>query len=296
MSQDARGKLAIGDASTVAIAPTPQELRTMVGGWRRVGLSVALVPTMGALHEGHLALVARARAIADRVVVSIFVNPTQFAPTEDLARYPRTFEQDCAMLSAAEADVVYAPTALDMYPDGLCTSVQLAGPAKVGLEDAVRPHFFAGVATVVAKLLLQCLPDAAIFGEKDYQQLRVVNRMVQDLDIPVQIIGVPTVRENDGLAMSSRNRFLSAGDREKAAALSRALDSTAAAIREGTPLEMALAIGRDLLVSSGAVLDYFDVRDPGTLERVESWSPARPLRLLVAARLGDTRLIDNVAV
>ena len=296
MSQDARDKLAAGDAPTLVIAPTPQNLRTLVGGWRRAGLSVALVPTMGALHQGHLELVARARAIADRVVVSIFVNPTQFAPTEDLARYPRTFEQDCAMLAAARADVVYAPTARDMYPDGFCTSVLLAGPAKVGLEDAVRPHFFAGVATVVAKLLLQCLPDAAIFGEKDYQQLRVVSRMVQDLDIPVQIVGVPTVRENDGLAMSSRNRFLSAGDREKAVALSQALDYAALAIRKGTPIGTALASGREALNSSGAVLDYFEARDADTLEAVESWSPARPLRLLVATRLGDTRLIDNVAV
>ena len=295
MVQTARRKSQDATVSPIATAANPAALRHVVRGWRGEGASVALVPTMGALHDGHLALVARARAEAQRVVVSIFVNPTQFSPAEDLDRYPRTFDRDCTLLAEAGADLVYAPAVADMYPDGFSTLVTVKGPAAVGLEDATRPHFFGGVATVVSKLLLQCLPDAAIFGEKDFQQLRVVTAMARDLDIPVSIVGIPTVREADGLAMSSRNRFLSAEDRRRAAELPAALLGAAQAIRNGTAIEAALKKGRDAIVSAGGVLDYFEARDAVTLERVDS-ARKRPVRLLVAARLGPTRLIDNVPV
>jgi pantoate--beta-alanine ligase len=278
----------------IAIALNPAALREHVRSWRAAGETVALVPTMGALHAGHLSLVERARREARRVVVSIFVNPTQFAPSEDLDRYPRTFEQDCTLLAEANADLVYAPAVTDMYPEGFSTRVVPAGPAQAGLEDAARPHFFAGVATVVTKLLLQTLPDVALFGEKDFQQLRVIETVVRDFAIPVRIIGPSTVREADGLALSSRNRFLAAEERHRARLLFMALDQAAAAIRSGVPVERALAAARDELISVGAVVDYFEARDAETLASLTDWPNGRPARLLAAVRIGTTRLIDNV--
>jgi pantoate--beta-alanine ligase len=192
------------------IARNLRSLRSAVAAFRKRRESVALVPTMGALHRGHLALVKEAHRRADRVVVSIFVNPTQFAPHEDFGSYPRTFDTDIEVLAEAKTDVVWAPTAQVMYPDGFSTRIEPAGAAKAGLEDKFRPHFFGGVATVVAKLFLQATPDVAVFGQKDYQQLRVVTQMAKDLDLPLKVVGIPTARERDGLALSSRNAYLSA--------------------------------------------------------------------------------------
>jgi pantoate--beta-alanine ligase len=268
-------------------------LRRTVAGWRADGETIALVPTMGALHAGHLALVRLARRRADRVVVSIFVNPAQFAPSEDFATYPRTFAADVKALREAQADLVWAPAVGDMYPDDFAVQVVPEGPAAVGLEDAARPHFFAGVATVVAKLFTQCMPDLAVFGEKDYQQLRVVTAMARDLDLPVKIIGAPTVREPDGLAMASRNVHLSADERAVAPILYRVLKLCAEKIAAGRPVAAILAEGRETLERAGFRLDYLEVRDAGTLRRAEK---GRPLRLLAAVTLGRTRLIDNVAV
>ena len=202
-------------------------LRRSVAQFRDAGETIALVPTMGALHEGHLTLVRLARKRARRVIVSIFVNPAQFAPNEDFASYPRSLTTDIAGL--AGVDLVWAPAVETMYPQGFATQIVPQGPAKVGLEDAFRPHFFAGVATVVAKLLIQCAPDVAIFGEKDFQQLKVVTRLARDLDLPVKIVGAPIVREKDGLAMSSRNAYLSAAERAAAPTLYRVLERTAPA-------------------------------------------------------------------
>lgn len=274
------------------VADSPSTLRTRVRDWRHAGATVALVPTMGALHAGHMALVAEARSRAARTVVSIFVNPAQFSPAEDLDRYPRTFDADCALLADAGVDLVYAPSVADVYPAGFDTRVVPGGPATVGLEDAARPHFFAGVATIVAKLLMQAMPDVAVFGLKDYQQLRVVTAMVRDLDLPVEIVPVETVREVDGLALSSRNRFLSADGRRRAGTLHRALQDAAAAIRSGTLIEVALSAGRDTVLGAGCTLDYFEARDAVSLRAPE----AGAIRLLVAARIGDVRLIDNVGL
>ena len=278
----------------VPVARTAKALRRAVGGWRGAGERVALVPTMGALHEGHLALVRQARRRAERVVVSIFVNPTQFGPAEDLSTYPRTFADDRRRLDGL-ADLIFAPAVEEMYPDGAATTVSLAGPAAAGLEDRFRPTHFPGVATVVAKLLIQAMPDIALFGEKDYQQLKVVTRMAADLHLPVRIVPGPTVREPDGLALSSRNRYLSAEERAKAPLLHRALQACARAIRSGTPLAQALTQARRTVISAGFDLDYLEARDAETLEPVAS-AGKMPLRLLVAARIGTTRLIDNVAV
>jgi pantoate--beta-alanine ligase len=268
-------------------------LRRTLAGWRADGETVALVPTMGALHAGHLSLVRLARRRAARVVVSIFVNPSQFAPSEDFSAYPRTFAADVKALADVRADLVWVPTVADMYPDGFALQVVPGGPAAAGLEDAVRPHFFAGVATVVTKLLLQCLPDVAVFGEKDYQQLRVVTRMARDLDLPVKVIGAPTVREPDGLAMASRNVYLSPQERAVAPVLHRVLTLCAGKIAAGRPIPAILAEGREALERAGFRLDYLEARDAQTLAPA---AKGRPLRLLVAATLGRTRLIDNVAV
>src|SRR5215470_15056713 len=265
-------------------------LRRTVAGWRGDGETIALVPTMGALHAGHLALVRLARRRADRVVVSIFVNPAQFAPTEDFTTYPRTFAADVQALREARADIVWAPVVADMYPDGFAVQVVPAGPATVGLEDAARPHFFSGVATVVAKLLIQCQPDIAVFGDKDYQQLRVVTAMARDLDLPVRIVGAPTVREPDGLAMASRNVYLSADERAVAPVLQRVLKLCAAKIAAGRAIAPILAEGRETLERAGFHLDYLEARDAETLRPP---SKGQPLRLLAAASLGATRLIDN---
>jgi pantoate--beta-alanine ligase len=279
----------------IAVVKTVPALRRAVAQMRRKGGKIALVPTMGALHEGHLALVRQARRRARHVVVSIFVNPTQFAPHEDLATYPRTFDADIAALTRADADLVWAPAAATMYPEGFATKVVPDGPAAAGLEDRFRPHFFAGVATVVSKLLIQCTPDIAMFGEKDYQQLQVVTRMARDLDLPVTIVPVRTVREKDGLAMSSRNAYLSPDERAAAPTLYRVLKDCAARIGRGETLAQVLDEGGAAIERSGFTLDYLEARHAQTLARVDSAKNGR-LRLLVAARIGRTRLIDNIAV
>jgi pantoate--beta-alanine ligase len=279
---------------TIVTAPDVASLRRALAGWRRAGERVALVPTMGALHEGHLALVRLARTEAEKVVVSIFVNPTQFAPNEDFSAYPRTLDEDLTKL-AGLADLVFTPAADEMYPPGSATTVSVAGPATVGLEDRFRPTHFAGVATVVAKLLVQALPDVAIFGEKDFQQLKVIARMARDLHLPVSIRGGVTEREPDGLALSSRNRYLSPAERARAPRLHRALREGAAAIRAGAAPNTAAAEAAAALAAAGFAVDYVAARDAGTLEPVAS-PAAGPVRLLAAARLGRTRLIDNIAV
>ncbi|MBV9630734.1 MAG: pantoate--beta-alanine ligase [Xanthobacteraceae bacterium] len=256
---------------------------------------VALVPTMGALHAGHLALVRRARQRAERVIVSIFVNPTQFAPHEDLASYPRTFAEDLAALAREGVDLVWAPSAEVMYPDGFATRIAPEGAAKAGLEDAFRPHFFGGVATVVAKLFLQCRPDFALFGEKDFQQLKVVTRLARDLDLRLRIIGVPTVRERDGLALSSRNAYLGEAERAVAPVLYGTLKQCAQSVAAGSSVAKALAHGRKAITAAGFVLDYLEARNAETLAPLNKHGD-EPIRLLVAARLGRTRLIDNVGV
>ena len=257
--------------------------------------TVALVPTMGALHAGHLALVRRARQRAERVIVSIFVNPTQFAPHEDLASYPRTFADDLAALARERVDLVWAPSVAVMYPDGFATRIAPEGAAKVGLEDAFRPHFFGGVATVVAKLFLQCRPDFAFFGEKDFQQLKVVTRLARDLDLRMRVIGIPTVREPDGLALSSRNAYLSEAERAVAPVLYRTLKTCAQDISAGSSVARVLTGGGKAIAAAGFALDYLEARNAETLAPLSKGGD-EPVRLLVAARLGRTRLIDNIGV
>lgn len=272
---------------------TVETIRGRVAAWRREGLRVALVPTMGALHEGHLALVRRAREGADRVVVSVFVNPTQFAAGEDLATYPRDLEGDVAKLSQL-ADAVFAPEAEAMYPEGSVTSIHVEGPA-LDLEGGIRPHHFDGVATIVTKLLTVVAPEIAVFGEKDFQQLLVVRRLVADLLLPVEIVGAPIVRHEDGLALSSRNAYLDAEEREKAPLLRRAIAAAAEAIGAGEPAAPALDAARKTLRAAGFDIDYVALRNAETLSPVAD-GDAVPKRILAAARLGRTRLIDNVAV
>lgn len=276
-----------------AIARTIPALHRALEPYRKAG--IALVPTMGALHRGHIALVRQAKRRARRVVVSIFVNPTQFAPHEDFGSYPRTFNEDLAALAAEKVDVVWAPTAQVMYPDGFATRIEPAGPAKAGLEDKYRPHFFGGVATVVAKLLLQCRPDYAMFGEKDYQQLRVVTQLARDLDQPVKIIGCKTIREKDGLALSSRNVYLSQSERAVAPVLQRTLKASAERIRKGDSITAVLADGAETITRAGFALDYLEARHAMTLAPIGSRADG-PIRLLVAAKIGRTRLIDNLGV
>jgi pantoate--beta-alanine ligase len=276
------------------VARTVADLRAAVAAWRREGARIGLVPTMGALHEGHLSLVDLAAQHADRVVVSLFVNPAQFAPGEDFEAYPRTEAGDAGKLAARPAHLLFAPNGREMYPPGFVTSVQVGGVAQ-GLEAAIRPHFFNGVATVVAKLLIQCAPDVAVFGEKDYQQLLVVRRLARDLNLPVDIIAGPTVREADGLAMSSRNAYLSAEERRIAASFNRVLNDVAGEVVAGTPVAEATARGREALLQAGfEVVQYLEVRDAETLAPLESVD--RPARVLGAVKLAATRLIDNVAV
>jgi pantoate--beta-alanine ligase len=282
-------------ASSLPIVRTVPALRHALARLRRRGDKVALVPTMGALHAGHLALVRQARRRATRVVVSIFVNPAQFAQNEDLASYPRDFAADLAALAQAPSDLIWAPSVAAMYSRDFATRVVPTGPALVGLEDRFRPHFFAGVATVVAKLLIQCAPDFAMFGEKDYQQLKVVTRMAKDLDLPVKIVGVPTVREKDGLALSSRNAYLTASERAAAPALYRALKDCASEIGRGTLPARVLDQGSAVIERAGFALDYLEARHAETLQPVERIEDG-PIRLLAAARIGKTRLIDNIAV
>lgn len=269
-------------------------LRERVGGWRRSGDTVALVPTMGALHEGHGALIAAARKASDRVIVSLFVNPTQFGPGEDFAAYPRDEAADAAFVAAAGVDLLYAPTAEEMYPEGFVTKVSAAGLGEI-LCGADRPGHFDGVATVVVKLLTQAAPDTAYFGEKDYQQLVIVRRVARDLDLPVGIEGVATVRAPDGLAISSRNAYLTAAERAKAPALYAALGAAAERIRGGADIDAACAEGAQAVIAAGFdKVDYFRCVDAATLEPVAARD--RPARILAAAHLGRARLIDNVAV
>jgi len=298
------------------------ELRDGIRQWRKNGHTVALVPTMGALHPGHLTLVRRAAELADRTVVSIFVNPSQFAPNEDLARYPRDEAGDLAKLAGERCDLVWAPRPADMYPDGFATRILPAGAAQ-GLESDFRPHFFGGVATVCAKLFGAATPDVAVFGEKDYQQLCVIRQMVRDLNVPVRIVGVDTVREPDGLALSSRNVYLSAQERSIAPALNRVLREVAAEAKEAlhgeagprkaprprplvidpsepAPVQelselaaLCAAAAAKLRGAGFTKVDYIAVREADTLRLIGDMGP-RPLRVLGAAWLGSTRLIDNV--
>lgn len=270
------------------------DLRSRVAAWRAAGETVAMVPTMGALHDGHLSLVEEGFRRADHVVVSIFVNPTQFAPHEDFQTYPRTEASDVEKLTALSTDAVFAPNALEMYPLGNATRIEMAGPA-LGLETDFRPHFFGGVATVVAKLLIACGPDFAIFGEKDYQQLAVVRQMVADLMLPVTIVGAPTVREADGLAMSSRNAYLSAEERAAAPVLAAEMRRVAAVAKAGGDVAAAEAAAEAALTAAGfRQIDYVTVRNAVTLAAPSE--AGEPLRVLMAAWIGRTRLIDNCAV
>lgn len=268
-------------------------LREAVAAWRAEGARVALVPTMGALHAGHMALVEAARRPGAKVVVSIFVNPKQFGEGEDLSRYPRKEMADLRMLSEAGCDLAWLPSAEEMYPAGFATNVSVSRVSE-GFDGAARPGHFDGVATVVAKLFNQVRPDCAYFGEKDFQQLAVIRRMVADLDFAIEVIGVPTQREDDGLALSSRNVFLDADERAAAVALPRALGIAARAIARGDDVEAALNDARTTLVGAGFAIDYVALADAETL--AENPAADRPRRLLAAARIGATRLIDNVPV
>lgn len=270
----------------------PAELSPVVSAWRAQGLSVGFVPTMGALHAGHLALVEQALSLCDRVVASVFVNPAQFAPGEDFDAYPRTLEADAEKLARAGCHLVYAPTASTMYPTGFATTISLKGPAD-GLESAARPHFFAGVATVVAKLLNQVRPDTAVFGEKDYQQLLVIRRLVEDLDMGVEIVAGETVREPDGLALSSRNAYLSQNERARAAKLNVILADFARALRGGAAMETAAGDALQAARSVFDSVDYIEARRAETLETLPAGPLDAPARVLAAVRIGKTRLIDN---
>jgi pantoate--beta-alanine ligase len=277
------------------IVRTVPVLRRALDSLRSRKATVALVPTMGALHDGHVSLVHQAKRRAKRVVVSIFVNPTQFAPHEDFGSYPRTWKEDLKKLTAEGVDVIWNPDVKAMYPDGFATRIVPEGPATVGLEDRFRPHFFGGVATVVGKLFTQVRPDFAIFGEKDFQQLRVVTRMANDLDLGVKVIGSKTVRERDGLAMSSRNVYLTADERRVSTELFRAMKESAKQLKAGEEIEAAMAAGSAIITAAGFELDYFELRHADTLAPVSSLEDG-PLRILVAAKIGTTRLIDNIGV
>src|SRR6201991_2979250 len=270
-------------------------LRRALDGLRARKASVALVPTMGALHDGHVSLVRQAKKRAKKVVVSIFVNPAQFAPTEDFGSYPRTWKADVDILAAERVDLIWNPDVKAVYPDGFATRIVPEGPATAGLEDRFRPHFFGGVATVVGKLFTQVRPDVAIFGEKDFQQLRVVTRMAADLDLGVKVIGSRTVRERDGLAMSSRNVYLSAEERQVAPTLHQAMKEAARRLRAGEELQAVQDDAVETITAAGFAVDYFETRHAETLARVTSIKDG-PLRILVAAKIGTTRLIDNIAV
>lgn len=286
----------MSDASSpLPIARTVQELRQAVRGWRRQGLTVAFVPTMGALHAGHMALVTEAAARADRVVASVFVNPTQFAAHEDLGTYPRQEAQDAAMLAQNGCHLMFAPAPAEMYPDGFATAVTVGGPSQ-GLETDFRPHFFGGVAVVVAKLLNQVQADVAVFGEKDWQQLAVVRRLTRDLDIPTKIVGVPTQRDGHGLALSSRNAYLSEDELTIARRLNGILAEAAAAASSGIPAADAEATATQALLAAGFHhVDYVAIRRADALTPFDGPIDT-PARILAAAWLGKTRLIDNMAV
>jgi pantoate--beta-alanine ligase len=277
------------------VITTVKALHRTVANWRKAAEKTALVPTMGALHEGHIQLVRLARHKARRSIVSIFVNPTQFAPHEDFTKYPRTFDRDREMLAEAKADVIFLPGVAEMYPEGFATRINLLGPAAAGLEDRFRPTHFEGVATICCKLFTQSQADFAMFGEKDYQQLQVVTQMVRDLDLPITIVPCPTIREADGLAMSSRNRYLSLDERALAPALHRVMQEAAAAIRNNALVAEATAAAQMTIIRAGFELDYLEGRHARTLAPINSIKDG-PVRLLVAARISGTRLIDNIAV
>lgn len=277
------------------VAKTIKALREILGDWRKRKQPIALVPTMGALHAGHISLVEAAKRHAKRVVVSIFVNPAQFGPNEDFSRYPRTFESDLEKLSTAGADLVFAPAVTEIYPPDFSTKLVPAGPAVVGLDDKFRPGHFEGVATVVAKLFTAVMPDIAIFGDKDYQQLQVIKAMARDLHLPIKVVGAPIVREKDGLALSSRNVYLSPGERAAAPVLHAALKEAAKSIAAGEPVDAVLSRGRAKIAAAGFKLDYLEARDAATLAPLDPLRKSK-IRLLVAARLGKTRLIDNLPV
>ncbi|MDQ2878998.1 MAG: pantoate--beta-alanine ligase [Pseudomonadota bacterium] len=272
---------------------TVSELRAAAAAFRAEGSQIALVPTMGALHAGHIALIEAAKKPGTKVVASIFVNPKQFGAGEDLSRYPRREASDARMLDEAGCDLLWMPPVEEVYPAGFATTVSVSGVSD-GLDGAARPEHFDGVATVVAKLLNQVTPDTAYFGEKDFQQLAVIRRMVADLDMAVEIAGVPTQRDDDGLALSSRNIYLDAEERQRAVALPRALGEAARAIGKGVAPGEALAEARSMLEAAGFAIDYVTLVDADTL--AGDADPARPRRLLAAARMGSTRLIDNIAV
>jgi pantoate--beta-alanine ligase len=277
------------------IVRTIPALRRALDSLRAKKATTALVPTMGALHDGHVSLVRLAKRRAAKVIVSIFVNPTQFAPSEDFGSYPRTWKSDVGQLAAEAVDLIWNPDVKTMYPDGFATRILTEGPATAALEDRFRPHFFGGVTTVVGKLFTQVRPDFAIFGEKDFQQLRVVTRMAADLDLGVKVIGSKTVRERDGLAMSSRNVYLSPEQRQIAPTLYRAMKESAKRLRAGDDLKAAIEDGAETITNAGFVLDYFEARHADTLAPVASLKDG-PVRILVAAKLGKTRLIDNLGV
>jgi pantoate--beta-alanine ligase len=276
------------------IVRTVAALRRETAKWRAAGLCYAVVPTMGALHEGHSALVREGCSRGDRVITTIFVNPKQFAAHEDLGRYPRDEAGDIRKLGSAGTHLVFVPALDEVFPPNFATTISLAGPAHAGLEDRFRPHFLVGVATVVAKLFIQTGADFAMFGEKDYQQLKAVTRMAKDLDIPIEVVGVPTVRESDGLAMSSRNAYLSKSERKLAPAIFHTLSRTAAKIGSGRNPAVASRDARRSLAALGFKVDYVTARNAETL--AVPVAESEPLRLLAAAWLGKTRLIDNIAV
>jgi pantoate--beta-alanine ligase len=276
---------------------TVADLRRVLDGWRSSGHSIGMVPTMGALHEGHLSLIAQAKARADRVIASLFVNPTQFAPGEDFDAYPRSEARDAALLADAGCDLLFAPSVQEMYAPGFSTTITVSGVSEP-LDGQSRPSHFSGVATVVAKLLIQARPDVAVFGEKDYQQLLVIKRLALDLDLPTAIVGAPTVRAEDGLALSSRNAYLTPAEREIAASLNVVLLNLALALSAGEPVAAAEAEALEALTSAGFdAIDYVEARHAETLQRLGPGPIGdAPARVLAAARLGRTRLIDNRAV
>jgi pantoate--beta-alanine ligase len=279
-------------AQTITTVRTVKDLRAQAGKWRQAGETIALVPTMGALHAGHLSLIAVAKDHAKRVVASIFVNPAQFGPKEDFERYPRDEAGDVEKLAEAGVELIFIPDTAEMYPAGFATKVSLPSLTE-DLCGAARPNHFDGVATVVTKLLLECAPDVAVFGEKDYQQLLVIKRLVRDLDIPAQIVAGPIVREPDGLALSSRNGYLSPAERKTAPILHQVLSEAAAALANGEGCDAASSAGRFKLEGTGFRVDYVAIRDPETLAPL-SGPIRRPARVMGAVHLGTTRLIDNV--
>jgi pantoate--beta-alanine ligase len=282
--------------SSLPIVRTKAELRDRVTRWKAAGATVAMAPTMGALHAGHLSLVVLGKARADHAIASLFVNPTQFAPSEDFDAYPRNESNDAALLAAAGCDLLYAPSVQEIYPAGFATSVSVAGVSGP-MEGAVRPSHFVGVATVVAKLLIQSAADVAVFGEKDYQQLQVIRQLARDLDLATRIVGAPIVRTDDGLALSSRNAYLTKAERAIAPVLYRTLTAAGRSLAKGADIATVEGEGAAALLAAGFQgVDYFEVRDPDDLARLGPGPAPAAARLLATVRLGRTRLLDNVAV